>query len=54
MTDAQQPKIKRILITERAKEVLLIMADGADISDWIMNEWDGYCDAHGSPDVEVG
>ena len=28
--------MKRITITERAKEVLLIMADGADISEWIM------------------
>ena len=46
--------MKRILITERAKEVLLIMADGADISEWIMNEWDGYCEVHGEPDFEVG
>jgi hypothetical protein len=46
--------MKRILITERAKEVLLIMADGADISEWIMNEWDVYCEMHGQTDVEVG
>jgi hypothetical protein len=49
-----QPKMKRILITERAKEVLLIMAEGADISEWIMNEWDGYCEMYGQPNFEVG
>ena len=47
-------KKKTIEITERAHEVLLIMADGADISEWIMNEWDGYCEMHGEPDFEIG
>jgi len=46
--------MKRITITDEAKEALLIMVDGADISEWIMNEYGGYCDLHGEPDFEIG
>jgi len=50
----KKDKTKTIEITERAYEVLLLMAEDADISEWIMNEWEGYCDANGEPDIEVG
>lgn len=53
-----------IKITQRAYEVLKMMVENNNpedfpfnsesISEWIMEEWAGYCDANGEPDVEIG